>query len=83
MPKVKISLSRRKHSSFQNRRDDWEGCRMTFSEFCEQLKVTEAEAHELVWYLAAFRQRQTVQTLLPRIVPDKTGAKIVEELRTG
>lgn len=54
---------------------------MTFSEFCADLRVTEGEAHELVWYLAAYRQRQTVLRLMPTIKPDKTAAQIIEEQR--
>jgi hypothetical protein len=53
---------------------------MTFSEFCAEFRVTEAEAHELVHHLAAFRMRRTLD-LLAGIKPDKTAAQIIEEQR--
>jgi hypothetical protein len=53
---------------------------MTFDEFTKEMKVTEAEAHELVHHLAAIRMRATLR-LLNTIKPDKTAAQIIEENR--
>ena len=53
----------------------------SFADFCAALKVNEAEAHELVWYLAAYRARQTVLQLTPMIKADKSAAAIVEDQR--
>jgi hypothetical protein len=53
---------------------------MTFEEFCKEFKVDEAEAHELVYHLAAVRMRATL-SLLSTIKPDKTTAQIIEEHR--
>ena len=36
---------------------------MTFAEFCTDLNVTEGEARELIYFLAAMRMRETLQLL--------------------
>lgn len=53
---------------------------VTFDEFRKDMKLTEAEAHELVHYLAALRMRETLG-LLRQIPPDKTAGQIIEEHR--
>lgn len=53
---------------------------MTLYEFIKEMKVTDAEAHELVHHLAAVRMRATLG-LLNTIRPDKTAAHIIEEQR--
>jgi hypothetical protein len=39
---------------------------MTFDELVEDFNLTPAERAALVWHLAAFRMRKTVEALLPR-----------------
>jgi hypothetical protein len=39
---------------------------MTFDEFFAEHRLTTKEREALVWHLAAFRARRTVETLLPR-----------------
>jgi hypothetical protein len=38
----------------------------TFDKFCETFNVKPYERPSLVWHLAAFRARRTVEKLLPR-----------------
>lgn len=38
---------------------------MTFDEFCTQFRLKPKEREALVWHLAAYRARKTVETLLP------------------
>lgn len=37
----------------------------TFDELCAELRVTPREREALVWHLAAYRARRTVEALLP------------------
>ncbi len=37
----------------------------TFDEVCSDHRVTASERADLVWFLATFRMRKTVETLLP------------------
>lgn len=53
---------------------------MTFDEFCKEFKVKEAEAHELVDFLASCRMKQTLR-LHSRVLPDKSASEIIEEWR--
>lgn len=39
----------------------------TFEEFCAELSLTSDERAALVWHLAAFRARRTVEKLLIRL----------------
>lgn len=38
----------------------------TFDEVFAELNLTQAERHALVWHLAAYRARKTVEVLLPK-----------------
>jgi hypothetical protein len=53
---------------------------MTFEEFHKDMKLTEGEAHELIYLLAAIRMRKTLE-MLNRIPPDKTAADQINEWR--
>lgn len=53
---------------------------MTFDEFCKEMKLTEGEAHVLVYHLAAVRMRETLG-LLNKIQPDKSATQIIEDHR--
>ncbi len=48
---------------------------MTFDEFFEEFRLTQQEREALVWHLAAFRARKTVETLLPTTDPRLDGVK--------
>lgn len=39
---------------------------MTFSEFCDRAKVTEAERRDLIVYLAVWRATETIRAMIPR-----------------
>lgn len=39
---------------------------MTFDEFCAQFRLKPEERTELVYHLAAYRARKTIETLLPK-----------------
>ncbi len=40
---------------------------MTFDQFCDELRVTEAERRALVYQLAAIRARRTIERLLEKV----------------
>lgn len=47
----------------------------TFDDFCADYTITQAEREALVWHLAAFRARKTIETLLPTTDPRIGGCR--------
>jgi len=48
---------------------------LTFDDFCADYTITQAEREALVWHLAMFRARKTVELLLPTTDPRLYGLK--------
>jgi hypothetical protein len=55
---------------------------MTFDEFRKDLKLTEGEAHDLIYHLAALRMRETLG-LLNKIPPDKSASELINDWRAS
>lgn len=55
----------------------------TFDEVFAEHTITPAERRELVWHLAAYRARRTVETLLPttKLDPELYGIRLTPSQR--